>query len=149
MRILVDTNVLTRTADVAHPHHPVALAAMKIISARDDVPCIVPQNLYEFWVVCTRPVSENGLGMNTNIVRERIRDLKQALHFLDDVPGIVTVWEELAASYQVQGKSAHDARLIAAMTVHGLTDVLTFNHQHFRRYQGITVRAPESIVGSV
>jgi hypothetical protein len=43
---------------------------------------------------------------------------------------------------QVTGKSGHDARLVAAMVVHGLTHLLTFNTSHFARYSGITVLDP-------
>jgi hypothetical protein len=48
---------------------------------------------------------------------------------------------ELPHGYQL-GKNAHDARLVAAMRVHGLTHLLTFNAQDFRRYPGINVVTP-------
>ena len=40
------------------------------------------------------------------------------------------------------GKPAHDARLVAAMHVHGLTTILTFDRTGFSRYAGIEVLHP-------
>ena len=143
MRVLVDTNLLTRAADASHPHHGVAKDAISALAAKGDSPCLVPQNLYEFWVVCTRPASDNGLGMSTDLVLRRLGDLKQAFDLLDETPAFRPTWEALVTKYSVQGKSAHDARLVVAMKVHGLTTILTFNKQHFVRYDGITVLSPE------
>ena len=49
---------------------------------------------------------------------------------------------ELVIRYQVSGKPAHDARLVAAMQVHGLTSVVTFDRTGFSRYAGIEVVHP-------
>jgi hypothetical protein len=46
----------------------------------------------------------------------------------------------------VVGKNAHDARLVAAMNVHGLTQLLTFNNQDFQRYPGISVVTPDDVL---
>lgn len=146
MRVLVDSNLLTRAADVSHPHQEVAKKAIAALAANGDSPCLVPQNFYEFWVVCTRPVSDNGLGMTTDLVLRRLNDLKQAFELLDETPAFRPTWEALVAEYDVQGKSAHDARLVVAMRVHGLTTLLTFNARHFVRYDGITVLSPEQVM---
>jgi predicted nucleic acid-binding protein len=50
--------------------------------------------------------------------------------------------------YQVSGKSTYDARLIAAMQVHGITSMLTFNPGDFRRYAGIEVVDPATVAGT-
>jgi predicted nucleic acid-binding protein len=39
----------------------------------------------------------------------------------------------------VIGKQAHDARLVAAMKVHDLRHLLTFNDTDFKRFTEITV----------
>ena len=44
--------------------------------------------------------------------------------------------------YSARGKQAHDTRLVAAMRVHGLTHLLTFNARNFNRYEEITVVDP-------
>lgn len=52
------------------------------------------------------------------------------------------MWESLVVQYQGSGKPAHDARLVAAMQVHGLTSILTFDKSGFSRYPGIEVVNP-------
>jgi predicted nucleic acid-binding protein len=61
---------------------------------------------------------------------------------LPDTPATYPVWESLVIRYQVSGKPAHDARLVAAMQVHGLTSVVTFDRTGFSRYAGIEVVHP-------
>jgi len=148
MRVLVDTNLLTRAVDTTHPQHETATKAITVLTSRGDTPCLVPQNLYEFWVVCTRPLGENGLGMTTALVLRQLNDLKQAFDLLDETPAFRPTWEALVAQYNVQGKSAHDTRLVVAMKVYGLTSILTFNKQHFVRYDGIMVLSPDEIFAS-
>ena len=57
-------------------------------------------------------------------------------------------WENLVLNYQCRGKVAHDTRLVAAMTVHGLTSILTFNGADFARYPGILVLDPRTVVAA-
>lgn len=68
--------------------------------------------------------------------------LKSMFPPLPDTPAIYPVWENLVIRYQVSGKPAHDARLVAAMQVHGLTSILTFDRTGFSRYAGIEVVHP-------
>jgi len=51
------------------PHHSlyaIADGAIRILPAQGKERHIVPQNLVELRVVATRPLGENGLGMNTD-----------------------------------------------------------------------------------
>jgi predicted nucleic acid-binding protein len=63
MNVQLDTNILTRLAQASHPHFATALAAVQQLESAGHALCIVPQNLYEFWAVATRPVTDNGLGL--------------------------------------------------------------------------------------
>lgn len=47
--------------------------------------------------------------------------------------------------YRVLGKNVHDARLVAAMAVYGVRDILTFNGPDFARYAEISVLDPFQI----
>jgi predicted nucleic acid-binding protein len=62
-----------------------------------------------------------------------------------DERGVFSVWREFVAQYDVKGKNAHDARLVAAMKRHGLDHLLTFNVSDFRRYEGIEILDAQSI----
>ena len=48
-------------------------------------------------------------------------------------------------TYKVIGVNVHDARLVAAMLVHGLTHILTFNIADFARYSEITAVNPPTV----
>jgi predicted nucleic acid-binding protein len=48
----------------------------------------------------------------------------------------------------VLGKNAHDARLVAAMNVHGVTHLLTFNAADFRRFTTIQVMTPAAVLST-
>lgn len=61
---------------------------------------------------------------------------------LPETPEIYPVWESLVIQYHVIGKPAHDARLVAAMKVYGLTAILTFDRAGFSRYDDIEVVHP-------
>jgi len=93
-------------------------------------------------VVATRPLSQNGLGLSTPEAAAELARLKSMFPLLADTPGIYPVWESLVIQYRVSGKPAHDARLVAAMRVHGLTTILTFDRSGFSRYAGIEVLHP-------
>lgn len=64
---------------------------------------------------------------------------------LEDTPKIFPEWERLVVVHQVIGKQAHDARLVAAMLVHDVTHLLTFNTADFKRYSEVTVVDPASV----
>jgi predicted nucleic acid-binding protein len=145
MRILIDTNVLCRLAETAHPLHSVALDAVSNLRGDGYELCLVPQVLYEYWVVVTRPASENGLGMPPADVAKAIDLWLELFTLLRDERGIFAIWRELVQRHGVTGKSAHDARLVAAMRRHDLTNLLTFNVADFKRYDGMDVRDASSI----
>src|SRR6266404_111139 len=139
MKVLVDTNILGRMAEPGHPHYQPALDATSILKRRGDVPCVVPQVLYEFWVTATRPKAANGLGLSVPEAAAELARIKVLFTFLSESAAIYSEWERLVILHQVTGKPAHDARLAAAMAVHGLTHLLTFNTTDFARFPGLTV----------
>ena len=63
---------------------------------------------------------------------------------LPDKPGYFAEWQWLVKNYEVKGVNVHDARLVAAMLVHNLTHIITFNGKDFRRYQEITIIDPKN-----
>jgi predicted nucleic acid-binding protein len=146
MKILVDTNILLRSAEPGHAMNKPASDATSLLRAQGETLCIVPQNLYEFWAVCTRPLSANGLGKSVADATTELTNLKTLFTLLDDMPALYPTWEQLVTVNAVLGKNAHDARLVAAMLVHGVTHLLTFNDADFRRFTAITVRTPAAVL---
>lgn len=96
-------------------------------------------------MVATRPVEQNGLGMTPAAAALELTRLKSIFVLLPETPAIYPVWESLVTQHQVSGKPSHDARLVAAMLVHGLTAVLTFDRSGFSRFPGIEVIHPDDV----
>jgi predicted nucleic acid-binding protein len=148
MRVLLDTNILARLTEPGHAMHPGARDATRSVASQGHTLCIVPQNLYEFWVVCTRPQASNGLGKTATEAASELANIRTLFTLLDDPPALLPSWEQLVTVNAVLGRNAHDARLVAAMVVHGITHLLTFNDADFRRFPGITVLTPALVLTS-
>lgn len=146
MNYLLDTNILTRLAEPGHAMHQPAFDAVKRLSQEGHRLHVVPQNLYEFWVVCTRPISVNGLGKTAPEAVAELSAIKSLFLLAQDTPAVFTAWEQIVASIPVIGKNAHDARLVAAMTVHGLSHLLTFNARDFQSHPGIVAVTPADVL---
>jgi predicted nucleic acid-binding protein len=146
--VLVDTNLLIRLLQPHHPLYRVADAAIAALRSQNRPLYLVPQNLIELWTVTTRPVEANGLGPSTTAARAEIERLERFFTVLPETPAIYPAWKRLVFENQVSGKQAYDARLVAAMQVHSVTSILTFNPSDFRRFTGIEIFEPATVVGS-
>jgi predicted nucleic acid-binding protein len=145
--VLIDTNPLVRTLQPTHPQYEITLRAFEILRRQGRKLHIVPQNLVELWAVATRPVAYNGLGLSTAAALAELERLKGLFLLLPETPAIFPAWEALVSRHQVSGKPTHDARLVAAMQVHRLTSILTFNTPDFRRYD-IEVVDPTAVIST-
>ncbi len=108
MKVLLDTNVLLRYTVVSHPTHADAVFAVQKIRQRGDQPAIVPQVLYEYWVVATRPTAQNGLGLSPSYARLAIDEFLKSIALLRDERGIFANWLEDVTNCAIVGKVAHD-----------------------------------------
>lgn len=142
---LADTNIILRLAEPAHPMHAVALAAVKKLFANGHNICLIPQNLIEFWSVATRPADRNGLGLTPEKVDNDVGVLESIFAVLPDNASIYPEWRRLVIAHSVFGKQVHDARIAAAMNVHQITNILTFNGDDFKRFPSITVIDPATV----
>lgn len=145
MSSLVDTNILLRSVQPAHPMHPVAIQAVEFLLARGEPLFISIQNVAEFWNSATRPIVYNGLGFTLERARSEVARLEDFFEVLSESKHSYTVWKELLMTHNVGGAQVHDARLVALMKTHRLTTIVTFNVQDFVRYTGITAIHPEKI----
>jgi predicted nucleic acid-binding protein len=148
MLILVDTNVLLRIVESGHPQHSLAVAAVDAIESAGHQICIVPQVVYEFWVVATRPVELNGLGLSAAEANSKVENIIATMRLLRDERSIFEIWNRLVADHSVIGKRAHDMRLIAAAIRHGISRFMTFNIADFANYDEIELVVPQLAVES-
>src|SRR5215218_10450474 len=106
MTLLIDTNVLTRSLQPNSPHFPAATTALRELNRRQERMCVVPQVLYEFWAVCTRPPGENGLGITTAQAGAEQVKIVSLFTLIQDTPAIFPEWQRLVAQHDVKGKSS-------------------------------------------
>ena len=140
------TNILIRGVHRKAAKHREALRALRILRGQGHRICIVPQNLYEFWAVATRLLESNGLGL-TPAQSDRITSRFENLCLvLRDPPELYDEWRRLVLANNVLGKKSHDARLVAAMRLHGIQHILTFNYADFARYPDIAAIEPHTVV---
>jgi predicted nucleic acid-binding protein len=143
MSVFVDSNVLLRTVDPGDPKYAAAVHSITSLIAAGQSLMITPQIAAEFWNVATRPADKNGLGMSNDEVRQEIATLESFLSILEESIDVYAEWKRLVVAHGVSGVQVHDARIVAAMNVYGVTELLTFNVQDFRRFIGIKVTGPE------
>ena len=146
MSYLLDTNILLRLVQKNSPMYVDTRKALQILRDRQEKLYIVPQNLVEFWAVVTRPLAVNGLGLEVNEAKQEVAILKQLFTLKPDTSDIFTVWESLVTNYRVVGKQTHDSRLVAAMIVHKIDSLLTFNTKDFQRFTEITAVSPLHLI---
>ena len=137
MSVLLDTNFLISLGDPKRADHAAAVAAYRTLRLGRERLVVVPQVVYEYWVVATKPVANNGLGFDAPRADAEVDFLLTQYPLLPDDALIFREWRRLVVAFAVNGKPAHDARLVAAMNVHGIDSLLTFNVKHFARYRGI------------
>jgi predicted nucleic acid-binding protein len=134
--ILLDTNLLTRMTRSQDPQAGVARAAIQKLLGRGEQLIVVPQNLYEFWAVATRPpgappVGRNGLGMTPGQAALWVRFFRRRFVFLPDRDNLSDLWLALVEAHGMTGFRAHDVRLVAAMQSYGINRLMTFNAADF------------------
>ena len=95
--------------------------------------------------VATRPVDANGLGMSTQWSAAQLTRMKRFFSILPDTADMFAEWEGIVIQQQVSAKKAHDARLVASMKIHGITNILTFNSADFSRYPDIAIIEPQKV----
>jgi predicted nucleic acid-binding protein len=80
MRLLVDTNLLLRLIEPEHAQHETAAEALASLDALGYLKVLLPQVVYEFWAVATRPVDVNGLGLTNTEVLSILEGVMATVH---------------------------------------------------------------------
>jgi predicted nucleic acid-binding protein len=142
---LVDSNVLLRWVKPEHSDYPAVASAIDALLRRNAILCYTSQNVAEFWNTCTRPVDRNGYGLSPEDADRTARLFEEKLRLLPDSLTVHEEWRRLLVTHGVSGVRVHDARLVAAMRVHGIKHIFTFNDKDFSRYTDIEAVHPRSV----
>src|SRR5438552_5949766 len=128
MLIEADTGILLRLVNRADPQHAAVRAAARTLKERGDVLATAPQNIAEFWNVCTRPASaRGGFGLSVEETDRRVRLIERVFRVLPEDPEVYFHWRRLVTAHGVSGVQVHDARLVAFMLAHRINHILTLN----------------------
>ncbi|SRR6266851_8797631 len=143
---LVDTNILLRIAKRSDPKYQLVDAALgKLVLEGATLHYTHHQNIAELWNVMTRPVARNGFGLTTTEAEREVRAIEEGMSFLPDNEAIYREWRRIVMQRSVSGVQVYDARLAAAMIVHGIRHILTLNVTDFSRYASLTAVHPNKV----
>lgn len=145
MLVLLYSNILLRWLESMDSDSKLVVAAVERLLLRGDSLCYTSQNLGEFWNVLTRPAERNGYGLTAAEAHLRARSIESRVELLPDTPAVHVEWRRLLVAHDVCGVQVHDARLVAAMLVHGVKRILTFNTRDFARYSQIEAIHPSQV----
>jgi predicted nucleic acid-binding protein len=143
--IAVDTNVFIGAIQTFDADLKIAARnAVKSLTKKGEELLCFPQNLVEFWNGATRPTNANGLGFSPDQAARYVDRFQTLVRLLPETPEIYPTWRKLVLEHRVSGIHVHDARIVAAMTVHQVNRILTFDDD-FKRYGHITVVDPKTL----
>lgn len=146
MAHLVDTNIFIRLASRNDPLRQLALDTLRKLRSRNEVLCYTPQIISEFWNVCTRPASaRGGLDLSAEQTERKVRLIERYFVLLPDSLATFQEWRRLVVAHSLIGLAVHDAKLVASMNIHGVTNLLTLNDGDFTRYTTTNAINPSDV----
>jgi predicted nucleic acid-binding protein len=74
-----------------------------------------------------------------------VQSIERMMTLLSEDERVYSVWRRLLPSHDVRGVQVHDAHLAAALEVHGVTHLLTFNGADFKRFPALISVHPEEL----
>ncbi len=134
--VLVDTNVLLRLDD------PAILDHLRTLRESGHPLVTAPQCIAEAWVVATRPLERNGLGMSADEAARLLDGIERLVEVRPEPAESFATWRRIVLMCGIVGVRAHDARLAAFAADSGLGSILTHNPTDFgdsARYLGLSI----------
>lgn len=146
MAYLLDSNQLLRLNEPLDVHYRLVRRAVQRLQKQEERLCMVSQNLTEFWNICTRPATaRGGFGLSIAETHRRARLLERRFELLPETLAVHEEWRRIVVAYSVSGLQVYDARLVAAMRVHKISHILTFDVGDFARYSDIIAIDPKDV----
>lgn len=142
---LADSNILIRWVQSGDPRFHLVQSAIQWLESSADIPCYTSQNLGEFWNALTRPADRNGYGLSPQVADTYSSTIECRFRLLADSLEVHNEWRKLIVVHGVSGTQVHDARLVAAMLVHGVHRILTFDTRDFARFTEIEAVHPQQL----
>jgi predicted nucleic acid-binding protein len=146
---LIDSNILIRWLKPDDRDYSLVNTVIDRLIQQGSALCLTSQNLGEFWNTCTRPAHLNGFGLSIEEADLRAGIIENTLDLLPDGPAIHREWRRLIVAHRVSGAKVHDARLVAAMQVHEVHRILTFNERDFTRYDAVEAWSRTALLAEI
>jgi predicted nucleic acid-binding protein len=139
--LFIDTNVWVAKIIEDHTFHGRAETELIRRGENGDVFCVSSQIIRELISVCTL-----GRNLSRPLKWEEIQQQLDAMLaqtvFLSESELSTRKLIELGSRYTVIGKQIHDANIVATMLAHGVTRLVTFNPDDFKRFTEIEFIVP-------
>jgi predicted nucleic acid-binding protein len=136
--VFTDTNVLVDATDTRRPRHRAASTLLE----RGSGLVFSAQVAREYLAVATRPALANGLGLSTDLALENLAEFRRVIRLLPEERPLLPALLALLREVPCEGKTIHDALIVATMRVHHVKVLVTSNPAHFARF-GKLVRLVE------
>lgn len=135
-RVFVDTNVLVYANWTGARRHGEARQRIEALAEADSGLCVSRQVLREFLAVVTRPQGD-VIPMSTGEAVATVNALGDLFEILDGGAEPYARLLDLVRLHEVKGRTIHDANIVATMSVHCVSRLLTANPADFRRFADV------------
>lgn len=152
MAVFVDTGILLRALHRSDPFYAEVRSAIRALIGQRTPIFTGLQQYAEFWNVSTRPPGDRGgFDLSLEEASRRLRRIERGVRVLTETPVTPEMWKSLVHKHGVRGVQVHDARTVAHMLTHSLSDLITLNKTDFTRYEpdGIKPATPAEYAGAI
>lgn len=141
--IFIDTNILLRATIADFPQHETISNVFFTAVASYHAVWISRQVIREFIAQATRPQNFTNKPLTAEQIKPLLKQFRNTLSIANETDDTTEMLVRLLERHPVGGKQVHDANIVATMLVNGIKNLLTLNHEDFKRYsQDITVIVP-------
>lgn len=131
---MLDTNVLLAATDRRRKEHQDALTIVQEWPENGTALYLSGQIVREYLAVATRPMAQNGLGMDQASALSNARGFQDRMTVLADDDAVLDRLYFLLTNVTCGGKQVHDANVVATMLAHGIGSIITANLDDFARF---------------
>lgn len=85
------------------------------------------------------------MGLTIEATNRYVNQMLRFFVVLPDTGRAFQTWRRLVVEHAVKGVKVHDARLVAAVASYGVSRIVTFNVEDFKRYGEIEAIHPETL----
>ena len=139
MKVLLDTNVLLEATDEGRKLHDQSLGIFQNAAASGVELFLATQVIREYLVVATRPIANNGLGMDTVAALGNIGQFRRRASLIAETVQAGELFLVWAARFGISGKRLHDLQLLASASAAGMDGLVTANEVDFPETSNIRI----------